>query len=86
MTVGYGSPCTLYNFLEDVPEEAPSNFEGKDTTPALKSLYRHEESYRILPHPREWITPFQSQHQRGANTRRSTEVELVGVDDDVQLD
>ena len=73
MTVGYGSPCTVYNFLEDVPEEAPSNFEGKDTTPALKSLYRHEESYRILPHPMEWITPFQFQHQRGVKTRRSKE-------------
>ena len=33
----------MYNFLEDILEEAPSDFDGKDTTSATKSLFQVED-------------------------------------------
>ena len=30
---------TMYNFLEDILEEAPSDFHGEDTTPEIKPLF-----------------------------------------------
>ena len=34
---------TMCNFLEDILEEAPSDFDGEGTTPAIKSLFQVED-------------------------------------------
>ena len=38
----------MYDYLEDILAEAPSNFDGKDVTPAISELFFVNETHRKL--------------------------------------
>ena len=39
---------TMYDYLEDILEEAPADFEGEDVTPAVKNLFSVELTQQKL--------------------------------------
>ena len=63
----------MYNFHEDILDEAPPNFDGEDTTPIIKSLFQVDDAALLN---KEMVDKFHRTFKRFLYAAKMTRVDI----------